>query len=92
MHTERDRKTHTNTEKETRMRKTHKDTRSSGDNKQHFSRAIFEGDTNNTAKIILVRIDMCTQHVGLSRSCYDVLVVAMRLLGCSGWLIGCWVV
>ncbi len=24
--------------------------------------AIFEGDTNNTAKIVLVRIDMCTQH------------------------------
>ncbi len=32
-------------------------------NKQNFSRVIFEGDTNNTAKIVVVRIDMCTQHV-----------------------------
>ncbi len=32
-------------------------------NKLNFSRVIFEGDTNNTAKIVLVRIDMCTQHV-----------------------------
>ncbi len=34
-----------------------------GDNKHKISQAIFEGDTNNTAKIVLVRIDMCTQHV-----------------------------
>ncbi len=27
-----------------------------GDNIHNFSRAVFEGDTNNTAKIVLVRI------------------------------------
>ncbi len=32
-------------------------------NKLNFSRVIFQVDTNNTAKIVIVRIDTCTQHV-----------------------------